>query len=570
MAGKPEDGVHEIIIVKRRGGGHDDGHHGGVWKIAFADFMTAMMAFFLVLWIVNSTSKETRSSIARYFNPIRLAETTPARKGLRDPKESEFDASADDRGRAAPNGPEKSGQSDTQSAKSKARPDDARPARDETDAAKGGEAPTKDERAASPAGKAEAPSGEAKGESKPKGADDAKDAHARDEKDAKDAHAKSPPKDQPKEHARESKDAKDKQAAAKAVRKPDAPAEASGPTRLRPPADSGAGRGGPREGDGAVGRKPSYDEAAIGADPQAVLAALAKLDAPPAPLAPATFQDPFEATAPTLTSRPQGGARSPVERGSSGAGPDAAQERVGAALAPWRDDDGGPGDRPRGDAAPGAAPAGERHPGEAREAKAPPREGRPGDAAQREARQDAQQEARRREAAQADVRAPGDKPVDDKGADARAAQMKADLRGAMAEVFGAASGPSLDVARTPEGVLVSLTDSESFEMFAVGSSEPHPKVIRLMERVSKALARAPGVVVLRGHTDARPFRRGVSDNWRLSAARAHMAQQMLLRGGFDASRVERLEGLADRALRNRADPLAAENRRVEILIRAKE
>jgi chemotaxis protein MotB len=107
-------------------------------------------------------------------------------------------------------------------------------------------------------------------------------------------------------------------------------------------------------------------------------------------------------------------------------------------------------------------------------------------------------------------------------------------------------------------------------MFAVGSSEPHPKVIRLMERVSKALARAPGVVVLRGHTDARPFRRGVSDNWRLSAARAHMAQQMLLRGGFDASRVERLEGLADRALRNRADPLAAENRRVEILLRAKE
>ena len=63
---KHDPNVHEIIIVKRRGGGHDDGHHGGVWKIAFADFMTAMMAFFLVLWIVNSTSKETRSSIARW------------------------------------------------------------------------------------------------------------------------------------------------------------------------------------------------------------------------------------------------------------------------------------------------------------------------------------------------------------------------------------------------------------------------------------------------------------------------------------------------------------------------
>lgn len=84
---------HEIIIIRRRHGDHD-GHHGGVWKIAFADFMTAMMAFFLVLWIVNSTSKETRSSIARYFNPIKLSDTTPARKGLQDPRDTDFDASA--------------------------------------------------------------------------------------------------------------------------------------------------------------------------------------------------------------------------------------------------------------------------------------------------------------------------------------------------------------------------------------------------------------------------------------------------------------------------------------------
>lgn len=91
---------HEIIIVRRKHGDHD-GHHGGVWKIAFADFMTAMMAFFLVLWIVNSTSKETRSSIARYFNPIKLSDTTPARKGLQDPRDTDFDASAPNK----PDGP---------------------------------------------------------------------------------------------------------------------------------------------------------------------------------------------------------------------------------------------------------------------------------------------------------------------------------------------------------------------------------------------------------------------------------------------------------------------------------
>ena len=80
----------EIVIIRRHNGEDHEGAHGGVWKVAFADFMTALMAFFLVLWIVNSTSKETRSSVARYFNPIKLSDTTPARKGLKEPKDSDF------------------------------------------------------------------------------------------------------------------------------------------------------------------------------------------------------------------------------------------------------------------------------------------------------------------------------------------------------------------------------------------------------------------------------------------------------------------------------------------------
>ena len=58
-----------IIIVKRRkkGGG---GHHGGAWKVAYADFVTAMMAFFLVMWLVSSISKEQRAAVFDYFkNP---------------------------------------------------------------------------------------------------------------------------------------------------------------------------------------------------------------------------------------------------------------------------------------------------------------------------------------------------------------------------------------------------------------------------------------------------------------------------------------------------------------------
>lgn len=54
-----------IIIVKKKGHGH--GHHGGSWKVALADFMTAMMAFFLLMWLMGSTTKEERKAIAGYF-----------------------------------------------------------------------------------------------------------------------------------------------------------------------------------------------------------------------------------------------------------------------------------------------------------------------------------------------------------------------------------------------------------------------------------------------------------------------------------------------------------------------
>ena len=61
------------IIIKRikKGGG---GHHGGAWKIAYADFVTAMMAFFLLMWLLGSTSKAELQGIADYFqNPVKMA-----------------------------------------------------------------------------------------------------------------------------------------------------------------------------------------------------------------------------------------------------------------------------------------------------------------------------------------------------------------------------------------------------------------------------------------------------------------------------------------------------------------
>jgi chemotaxis protein MotB len=65
------------IVIKKviKKGGH--GHHGGAWKLAYADFVTAMMAFFLLMWLLGSTTEETRKGISEYFqNPYKAEESS--------------------------------------------------------------------------------------------------------------------------------------------------------------------------------------------------------------------------------------------------------------------------------------------------------------------------------------------------------------------------------------------------------------------------------------------------------------------------------------------------------------
>ena len=67
-----EEGLRPIIVkrVKKHGGGH----HGGAWKIAYADFVTAMMAFFLLMWLLGSTTKGDLNGISEYFKtPLKVA-----------------------------------------------------------------------------------------------------------------------------------------------------------------------------------------------------------------------------------------------------------------------------------------------------------------------------------------------------------------------------------------------------------------------------------------------------------------------------------------------------------------
>ncbi|MBB5745485.1 flagellar motor protein MotB [Brevundimonas variabilis] len=70
-----------IVIkkVKKVVGG---GHHGGAWKVAYADFVTAMMAFFLLMWLINTTDPEQKKGIAEYFAPASVSATTSGSGGI--------------------------------------------------------------------------------------------------------------------------------------------------------------------------------------------------------------------------------------------------------------------------------------------------------------------------------------------------------------------------------------------------------------------------------------------------------------------------------------------------------
>src|SRR5579884_4498942 len=76
---KPANGT--IVIKKIKKGGHA-GHHGGAWKVAYADFVTAMMAFFLLLWLLNVTTDVQKRGIADYFQPTIASKSNSGSGGV--------------------------------------------------------------------------------------------------------------------------------------------------------------------------------------------------------------------------------------------------------------------------------------------------------------------------------------------------------------------------------------------------------------------------------------------------------------------------------------------------------
>ncbi len=90
MAKGGKDGA-TIVLRRVEEGGH--GHHGGAWKVAYADFVTAMMAFFLLMWLLNATTEEQRRGIADFFAPSNVMSRSNSGAGEpfggRTPHESE-------------------------------------------------------------------------------------------------------------------------------------------------------------------------------------------------------------------------------------------------------------------------------------------------------------------------------------------------------------------------------------------------------------------------------------------------------------------------------------------------
>jgi chemotaxis protein MotB len=124
----------------------------------------------------------------------------------------------------------------------------------------------------------------------------------------------------------------------------------------------------------------------------------------------------------------------------------------------------------------------------------------------------------------------------------------------------------VSVEATDKGVVISITDQFDFGMFEIGSAVPRRELVLAMEKIGRIVNEQKGAISINGHTDARPFRSDTYDNWRLSTARAHSAYYMLVRGGVDERRITEVAGFADREPKVAADPMAAANRRIEILM----
>ncbi|WP_378948989.1 MotB family protein [Mesorhizobium sp. ANAO-SY3R2] len=417
------DGSHEHreIVIVRRHPDHDESHHGGAWKIAFADFMTAMMCFFLVMWLISAANEQTKRAVASYFNPVKLVDLEAANKGLEEKGD----------------GPNSVGL-------------------------------TADEQ--EPTGKAGT---EGHGNAGP--ATEQNSANSAQAVRKSDEHLFSDP------YAVLAEIAQDTDAKANISERSDGGTLTSGPAH------------------GASGGEAYRDPFAPDFWTEQVATPAAEASAERAAIEGEPAM-PGDKTARSANSDPVKAIEQPAPT----------QPTREAAK---------PGDAPAGSAAEAEAMAAQPQPG-------------------------------------------NDQPTQDAVEEADA--IRRELSQAIRQ--GKALPDGLSVVATDKGVVISVTEQLDFGMFEVGSAMPRRELVLAMEKIAATITAHKGNVSINGHTDARPFRNGSYDNWRLSTSRAHSAYYMLVRAGLDEKRIVEVAGFADRKLKDPAEPFSATNRRIEILL----
>lgn len=123
------------------------------------------------------------------------------------------------------------------------------------------------------------------------------------------------------------------------------------------------------------------------------------------------------------------------------------------------------------------------------------------------------------------------------------------------------------VMRSPEGIRIDLMDDADFAMFELGTTILTKEARGLLEVMSETLKDEPAPLILRGHTDSLPWRKGVTaNNWSLSTGRAEATRQALVLGGVPQQRIARIEGVAETEPLIGDDPADPRNRRISLLL----
>jgi chemotaxis protein MotB len=127
--------------------------------------------------------------------------------------------------------------------------------------------------------------------------------------------------------------------------------------------------------------------------------------------------------------------------------------------------------------------------------------------------------------------------------------------------------PNLLIDMTPEGLRIQIIDQANKPMFQVGSAVPLPQTVKLLSLITGVIKDLPNRISIRGHTDSTPYGKDANyTNWELSADRSNASRRVMLSSGYDATKVENVQGKADREPLDIKDPASARNRRISLII----